>query len=447
VAFAIVMPPLQVPDEEAHFIRAYVISRGENIGKAIPKIPAPIASFVMRYPEMADQFHWFTPQEIVRDLSTRTVAPADAVLSNEDGHHKYLLAGVIASSVYCPLVYVPAVLGVWLARSLHASPLLMMYAARLFSIFAFVGALAVAFRLAPGYRALMTAVALMPMTLQQAGGVSADTVTIAFSFVGLGLVLYAREHPVTRRFLALVVLVFVMWSLCKFSIWSFPLLWLIPASNFKNRRAWLAYIGVAAVCMVGALLIWNGITADNREALRTVRLAHGVDISANVRLVAAHPLAFARHLLALVRHTYKSEVGQFVGGFAWTQFALPAWVRSMYLLLLVLVAATELSNKSFRPWERGVLLLVFFGGALFVHVVLSLSDTTLCAGNLSHVCLDSEPYVIHARYFIPMCLPGLLALRQNRVNLSQTNLLALVTGAGTLHALAALVLIRWTCYL
>ena len=51
LAFAIVMPPLQAPDEHGHFVRAYVISRGEFVAKGIPELPAPVASFVMRYPE------------------------------------------------------------------------------------------------------------------------------------------------------------------------------------------------------------------------------------------------------------------------------------------------------------------------------------------------------------------------------------------------------------
>lgn len=447
LAFAIVMPPLQIPDEDGHFIRAYVISRGEYVGRGIPKLPAPIVSFVMRYPEVGEYVK-FTPQEIVRDLAARTVTgPAGSTaLGNGDRRHKWVLWAVIGSSLYCPLVYLPASLGIWMARTLHASPLWMMYAARMFNVLTFVAALAISFRLAPRCRALMTAVALMPMTLQQAGGISGDLVTVAFSFVGLSLVLHAREHFVSRRFLIVVALVFAMWGLSKSSIWALPLLWLIPASAFKNRRAWLAYIGAASLCMAGALLIWNGITSHNMEALRAARLTEGIDIPANVRLVAAHPLAFARHLLGMVHSNYRVELRQFVGAFGWTKFTLRGWTGLLYLLLLVLVAATEFSTKPFLVWERGVLLLVFLAGAVFVHAAMAVSDTTLCAGNLSGSCFDSYTGV-QGRYLIPFCLAGLLTLRQNRANLPQVTLLALVTGVGTLHALAALALIRSVFYL
>jgi hypothetical protein len=138
-------------------------------------------------------------------------------------------------------------------------------------------------------------------------------------------------------------------------------------------------------------------------------------------------------------------VGQFLGVFGWTKFGLPPWARLEYLLLLVAVAATELPTKPFRGWERGILLLVFLGGALFVHAMIFISDGTRCAGGTGGMCFGSSAGV-QGRYFLPVCLSGLLALRQGRFNVSSSALLALVMGAGTLQALAALVLIRWAFY-
>jgi uncharacterized membrane protein len=447
LAFAVVLPPLQLNDEHGHFIRAYAISRGEFVARGTPQLPAPVVAFVMRYPEQADSVRKLTPRQILRDLPARAEAApgGSTALTNADGNHAYLAWAVVGSATYCPLVYLPASLGIWTARVLRLSPLAMMYAARIFSVLTLVFALAVSLRLAPAYRAVMTAVALIPMTLHQAGGISGDAVTIAVSFVGLSLVLHAREHFVSRRFLISAAVVFTMWSLCKFSVWALPLLLLIPASAFPNRRAWLTYIGAVAICMVGALAIWNAIDSGNMEAFRVARLSHGIDVSANVRLAAARPLTFARQLLGLVRSNFWPEVGQFLGVFGWTKFGLPPWVRLEYLLLLVVVAVTESSTKPFHRWERGVLLLVFFAGVVFVHAVIFVSDGTLCAGDAGRICFGSSAG-IQGRYFIPVCLSGLVALRQSWVNVPSSTLMGLVMGVGTLQALAALVLIRLAFY-
>jgi uncharacterized membrane protein len=448
LAFAIMVPPLQINDEHGHFVRAYEISRGEFVARGTPELPAPVAAFVMRYPEAAERAHKYTPQEILRDLPAQAEpSPVEAeALPKNDRHHRFLAWAVIGSATYFPLVYLPASLGICTARALHLSPLAMMYAARIFGVLAFVAALAISFRLAPGYRAVMTGVALLPMTLHQAGGITGDLVTIAVAFVGFSLVLHAREHSAGRRYLLLVAVLFSAWGLCKFSVWALPLLFLIPVSAFPSRRAWLAYIGTVALCMAGVLAIWNGIDSANIAAFRAARLSSGIDVSANVRLAAAHPLTFARQLLGLMHSGYRSEAMQFIGVFGWTKFSLPFSVGLAYLLLLVLVAATEVSNKPFCGWERAVLLLVFLGGVAVIHAMLFVSDGTLCAGDPTRLCFDASAGV-QGRYFLPLCLAGLVALRQTRFNVSSATLLALVMGAGTLQALAALAAIRAVFYL
>ena len=446
LAYAIVVPPLQVSDEHAHFVRAYLISRGEFVGHGFPDLPAPVAAFVMRYPEAAEVFRKFSPREIAGDLPAQTVtAPESTVLSNYDRHHEFLLWSITGSATYCPLVYLPASLGIWTARALHLSPLMMMYGARIFNLLTLVMALAIALRLAPNYRAIITATAFIPMTLYQAGGISSDGVAIAVSYVGFGMVLHAREYFVGRRFLVLLAAVFALWSLSKFSIWALPLLFLLPVSSFKGRRAWLAYIGSVSIAMVLVLLIWGQICSDNTEAFRVARLIRGVDISANVRLVVAHPLVFARQLFDLAHTHYKSELAQFLGGFGWTRFALPLWVRAPYLLLLIFVAFTEFSAKPFLLWERGILLMVFLGGLIFVHAAIFVSDGRLCPGQLDRLCF-AIPAGVQGRYFLPFCLAGFLILRQSRINLPQVTLLAVVLSIGTLHNLAALALLRSNFY-
>ena len=446
LAFAIMVPPLQISDEHGHFIRAYVISRGEFVARGTPELPEPVAAFLMGHPEAAERVKRYTAREILGDLPARAATGAGrrTILSNADGHHPYLAWAVVGSATYFPLVYLPASLGILTARILHLSPLAMMYAARIFNVLIFVAALAVSFRLAPRYRCVMTAVALMPMALHQAGGISADPVTIALSFVGLSLVLHAREHPVGRRFVVLVAVLFVIWGLSKSSVWSLPLLLLIPGSAFRNRGARLAYIAAVALCMVGALAIWNGIDSANVAAFRADRLTHGIDVSANVRMAAAHSLIFAGQLLDLARATWLLQVGQLVGAYGWTRFTLPPWVGLEYLLLAMVVAATEPSAKLFRGWERGVLLLVSVGGAALVYVALFVTDGVLCAADPGRLCFASAG--VQGRYFVPMCLTGLVALRQSRINVPSAVLLGFVTGVGTLHAFAALALIRTVFY-
>src|ERR1039458_5992196 len=78
LAFAFVMPPLQLNDEHGHFIRAYQISRGAWIGHSAPALPPPIVAFLQRYPEAVDRQRKIAPSEVVADLLGRVGTPSSS---------------------------------------------------------------------------------------------------------------------------------------------------------------------------------------------------------------------------------------------------------------------------------------------------------------------------------------------------------------------------------
>jgi len=132
---------------------------------------------------------------------------------------RYFNHGILANQVYWTGCYLPAAAGIWFARALHMPVLSMLYAVRLMGLLCFLAAVACAFRLAPDFRALIVAVALMPMTMEQAVAVSADSLTISFAFAGFALILYARGNAVGPRYLACLSVFMPLWVLCKGSVW------------------------------------------------------------------------------------------------------------------------------------------------------------------------------------------------------------------------------------
>jgi len=107
--------------------------------------------------------------------------------------------------------------------------------------------------------------------------------------------------------------------------------------------------------MVGALGDLERNRFGQRGCVRADRLTHGIDVSANVRMAAAHSLIFAGQLLDLARATWLLQVGQLVGAYGWTKVTLPPWVGLEYLLLAMVVAATRALGQTVpRLGARGV---------------------------------------------------------------------------------------------
>ena len=220
------------------------------------QLPAAVLSTLLRYPEgITDKS---IPRTSVADLFAGGAGEFSPPQPIGNIHElRYLSWGYLAYQIYWPVCYLPASAGIRMTRLFNLSPISMLYAARLMNLLSFLAALTIALRLAPGFRALITGLALMPMTLQQAVAVSADSITIAFALVGFALLLRTREQPVDRRYLAIVLVTVPLWAMCKNSVWALPLLLLIPASQFNGRRQRAAFVLTAILATVAALVLWR----------------------------------------------------------------------------------------------------------------------------------------------------------------------------------------------
>lgn len=450
--FALIVPPFQFRDEDGHFMRAYGVSQGYWVGSLHPELPGPIVGFLRRFPEGIEgrQKLTFTQLRDAVGQNYAQEAPASYLAITGPGH-EYFGWSTLGANLYSPVAYLPASLGIFLARAVHLPPAMMLYAARILNVLAVACALFAAFRLAPSYRALFAVIALMPMTAYQAGGISADAMTIALSLVGFALVLWSREHAATPRFVVATVAVFAAWALCKTSIWALPLVLLISGAAFRSRKNRWACISGIALAMGAALLVWQVLSHGNLEVFRTARLSYGIDLSANESFLRSHPVTFLGPVLREIRANWIDYLERFPGVFGWYAIALPRWLRFGYLALAAAVACTEYSRRKFDIRERIYLLGTFIIATFTIHALLLVSDGVLTQAAISFQEAVSGQRSfgagVQARYFIPFCFAALLPLRQSIFTVSSRTWLIAVTGLAIILAPVTMHLILNRYYL
>jgi uncharacterized membrane protein len=442
IGFAVMIPPLQFNDEHGHFIRAYQLSRGEIIGQPNPLLPAPMMAFAQRYPEALDLRRKITRAEIAGELSASHQINAPYAPVRDDPDHPYFRWAVLGANFYFPFVYAPASAGIWIARTMGWSPAAMMYAGRIGNVIFVLAGLIVALRLAPEFRALIAAVALMPMTLHEAAATSADAVTIALSLVGFALVLFARQRRTTPGLLVAIPIIFTLWGACKTSLWAMPLLLLIPYSSFKTKRQRWMFVGGVWLAMLAAVYSWQLIDLEIFNVFRTARLERGIDLSANLAILRAHPLQLTIGMIRRMLADSHRVGAQLAGVFGWSMFGLPTWARRIYLVLLLVFALAESKSKPFSLADRIILASVFAGATFMIYGLLFLSDGAFEGGR---VLFGSSPGV-QGRYLIPYLLAGLLAIRQHRFRIAGLPLLPLVNCVGLVYGAASLLLVSRTYY-
>jgi uncharacterized membrane protein len=432
LGFALFIPPFQFNDEHSHFVRAYQISRGEIVAHEGERIPAMMLALLRRYAE--GNWKQLHTQAMLHDIRSRPPDPNALILPSDTPDQKYFMWGLRATRLYCPVVYLPASAGILLARALNMPPLAMAYAARAMNVVCFLTGLWFALSLAPGFRVGITALALMPMTLHQAAAISADQVTIALSIVVLAMVLHARDQPVNRRYLVAMLVVFVLLTSSKNSYWALPLLFLVPAQQFGRRANKAIYIVAVVVAALGAVSIWNSLCHDSLLLFRQVAEAKSIHPQANGLLLARHPL---RAMMAVAHSRLLAHLVQllhgFVGAFGWDKFGLPGWTQLCYVFLLLSIAVLEPICKAFTIPERLLLICVSLGALIGTYVVLFIVDGKYADGQYSFWSAG-----VQGRYLIPYALVGLLALKQDRMNVSSAVMAPVVLAGCTLYAVASI---------
>lgn len=194
LAFLVLTPPLQVPDENRHLNRSYMIAQGNFwatqrqgiVGNPLPwsllMMPRRLGIGIAANPSVKqDRAHWRSEFDVA-------LRPEHAVI-------------VSIPSTYSPLPYAPQALAIALLSPLEPPPVVFCYAARLLNLAAWIGLIYAALAIAPSHRWSLALLALLPMSVFMAASVSADVLTNGLAFLWLAVVfrLRCKETPLTAR--------------------------------------------------------------------------------------------------------------------------------------------------------------------------------------------------------------------------------------------------------
>jgi uncharacterized membrane protein len=416
--YAVILPPLQAPDEFAHFSRAYGIAEGACIAPPITPVPLTIREMYDAFQPNMEQERLIDPDYIVAFLrKPLNDSRQDDTVKNQ------------AADLYSCFPYVPAALGIEAGRLFGASAEGLLYLSRFANLLIYLVIVYLALRQLPGFHLPPLSLALMPMALSQAASASWDGVAYATGFFLFAYILKLAWDPhistlEPQHYLTLGVVI-VAASLCKTDVWLAPLLILVPASRFRSsRHKWAVLLGVLVLALV-IISGWNYLDRANvTRWVEHIKEARQIYLSDNLTFIFQHPWVF---LLACLRTWSGYGIGfaaQFVGRLGWLAVFLPSWTIVAYYLLLVFAALTDTSEIRMTTGYRLVCLGVVAVAVASVFIGMWCAETTQ-----SHrdTVLHSGGFVpgVQGRYFIPFALPLLLAISGTPLRVNRKYLLAI----------------------
>lgn len=363
--FALLTPPMQSPDEVAHYWRATAVATGQLIphkveGKPSAMIPADARDLVFHtWMEMAGRDVRYETERFQRAWTLRP--STDTVRLSFPAFYTFV-------------PYVPQATAIALTRWFRAPTLVSFYAARMANALAGVLLVMAAMRLAPAAAWVFGAVGLTPMFLYLCGSFSADVVTIGLAFCTAAAGLRAAARP--RALFAFLL------TLAK------PAYFLIGVAPALRRALVLGLIVIGVV-----IAAWT-----TRAAYYPMRPDVVTDAPQQLEHVKRAPHRF----VVLAARDYAQNIDQyyehFIGRLGWLDIGLPRFVRWMFgLLFLYIAGATAVELTAQR---RLLLLAAFLGTLLIVSLSQYLIWTAVGA---------NEIHGIQGRYFLPVAPLLLLA--------------------------------------
>lgn len=246
VLYLLLLPPLAVPDEEAHFKEAYYYSN-----QIMGKEQAEDGKLWMDLEDV----HALQVFETTPSLSEYDTLKEEITKSGREEGTKEIKR----NDTQAPAVtYIPGIVGITLGRLLGLNGLLVIYLGRICSILFYLFTMYWFIRLMPFGKSAAFIMAVLPMTIQQCCSYSYDSIVIEAAFLYLAVLfgLLYQKQTIQRWQIVLYVIFMIMLSVSKGGTYM-PLCLLtmmIPISRFKDKKQKWIFVGCMAAVAVIAFL-------------------------------------------------------------------------------------------------------------------------------------------------------------------------------------------------
>jgi uncharacterized membrane protein len=405
--FVFTLPPVQVSDENAHFLHAFDVAQGHLLpahdeegwgGTIVPVNLMPVidkpAIRLWGHPEA--RWTWQDFQEL---LDLRFTEAQRSV-------------SIAQVSIYSFVPYLPQAAGICLARWLDLPPLPLFYAGRLANLAFAILCVVLTIRLAPVGKLLFGAIALLPLTVQQFASVSADAPAIGLTLVLVASLLRLTLSPQASRQSAfavslLLMLIFAL-AMTKFPYTVLVLLYFgMRPHQAGSRRYWLTGSLILAVAVAG---LATSYTLTRPYILDPHRiLGQPISKSAQIHFILTHPLRYVWICLSnMAEHGHGWVMSLFILGCLDTP--LNPLANMACLIFLSVLALADRGRPSALPWR-----LWLVGAAVTVlSAALTLTALYVWWNPLASRFIDGP----QGRYVIPLLPVFFLLLRNGGVHVT-----------------------------
>ena len=378
IMYMFIIPIGRVPDEQNHFYRAYEISKGYFTSLKI---------------ETGRAGNYFSSNfKYVLDVNNNY----DKELKNmnlkvDDTKEFYIFTN---TSLYAFVSYLPQTIGIKIGSILNLPIFWIAMLGRITNFAFWVLLMYFSIKKMPFKKLSILVICFLPMMLQEAVSLSADTITIGMSFFLISYILsikYDDKKKLEKKDKIILSLSAITLSLCKIVYMPLCLLmFLIPENKFINKKRKYIEIGVLAAIVVIINVIWLAISSGY-----LIDFNEGVNAAEQVKFILCNPIKYIEIIFVSIYSYFGIYMFGLVGGSLCNFDVVLSDIYS-YLLIIILILTCALDSTKLKKYDK-------ISMGLIILIVSALIFTSLYVQwtPVANYVVDG----VQGRYFIPLLIP------------------------------------------
>lgn len=395
--FMFIIPMSAVPDETAHFLRAYEITEGNFVSEKNEQ--GQVGDYLSK--ELDDDWHG----PYIKYLHINELK--ENVLSDEKEFFQFG-----NTALYSPFTYVPQCIGISIAKIFTDKVLNIAYFGRIFTWCVIGIILFLCVKYIPFGKMILSVICLMPMNMQECISLSADGFTFAIvtSFVTYVLYLiYTKKDKMSSKNIALLYILFFFLSSCKIVYVAFCLLaFLIPAEKFGTKKKYIINVVLAVIMVISTSLIWLKVSSGF-----LIEFNDGVDSSKQIAYILSKPHRYLYVLFNTIIAEGDTLVKTMFSNYlSWQNVSINMVLVYLGMFIIILAAIKE--NIFIEEYIKRREMSTKVGLLICTLIVILLTFTSIYVQWTP--AYYSKVYGLQGRYFIPLMLPIIFAVKKFNVN-------------------------------
>ena len=349
LAMAVLNPPFDgVPDEHAHFWKAWSVAEGNLVCRPDNQIPQsaidlPNQTVKVSVPEKGKRIVF---QGFINQLSKK-----------DSGE---MATGGSAVCGATPLGYMPQALGLKVGQILGLSALGDFYLARIFNLIASVVLVYWAIRIIPFGKIILLLIGLLPMTIQQFASLGYDPLHIASTFLFIAYIVklaYEKDRKITTTQIWALLAIALLGFNVKIGYVALSLLvFALPVSKFKNKKQyWIFMIGFVLI----NLIIFAGVYKYFQGTVEADAADSKINAAKQLAYVISHPINFLHIFFNQIYNSFDFFLETTLFKSGWLKKSMPQlwYVAMIFGMVLFVKNSEEVVNLTRR--QRFIFLTVF----------------------------------------------------------------------------------------